>query len=146
MYVLTNSAAANIAQGRLCFWDTTVADTTYQVHQLESQNGGYPLMAGVFLNKTSYKPLTAGNYGWIQIGGKMTIQCRTTVTAATRNIAWAQAGAGTDNATFDGIASATAITALNIYNMIQGTSESVAANGALITFDSKGPSAFIWRQ
>ena len=146
MYVGTNAAALNLNQGKLAFWDTSVADTTYQVDTLESQNGGYPLMAGVFLNKTSYKPVTAGNYTWIQIGGRMTIQCRTTVTSASRNIAWANAGAGTDNATFDGIANATAVSAQSLYYAIPGVSEVVAANGAQIIFDTKGPCPFIWRQ
>lgn len=126
-YVKTNAAAANIARGRLAFWDLTVSEASYQVHQDETQNGGVPLIAGVFLNA-----ITPGNYGWIQISGRATLQSRATVTAATRNIIWSGAGSGADNATVDGLANATAITGANLYSTFLGVAEQVAANGALI--------------
>lgn len=129
--VKTNAAAANLVRGRLVFWDTTVADDLYQVHQLETLNGSNPLIAGVLLNT-----VTPGNYTWIQVAGKATVQCRATVTAATRNISASLAGAGVDNATVDGIAAATAVLQSSL-NASIGIGEAVAANAALILVNLK---------
>jgi hypothetical protein len=89
----------NLTRGRLVFWDTTAASDLYQVTNDETQNGGSPLIAGVLLNT-----VTPGNYTIIQVTGKASVQMRATVTAATRTIVWAAAGAGADNATGDAIA------------------------------------------
>lgn len=133
MYVATNAAAANVAKGRLAFWDTTTLVTNpYQAHQLESQNGGLPLIAGVFLNS-----ITAGNFGFIQVAGRATCLCRAAVTAATRHIVWSNAGAGADNATVDGLAAATAVTFLLLESYL-GLSEAVAANATQIIVNLNG--------
>lgn len=115
-----------VTRGTLAFWDTTVNDDLYQVMQDETQNGGVPLFAGIVLNAVS-----AGNYGFIQTEGKATIKMRTTVTAATRYIAWAAAGAGADNATGDGVAAATTETNQLIWGLL-GIAETAASNGALV--------------
>jgi hypothetical protein len=117
---------ANLTRGRLVFWDTSVSEDSYQVTNDETQNGGQPLFAGVLIGAP-----TAGNYCIIQTKGRATVQMRATVTAATRDLTWAAAGAGVDNATFDGLAGATALTGANIQKQL-ATGEAVAANGALI--------------
>jgi hypothetical protein len=136
MMVKTNAAAANLTRGRLVFWDLTVPEDNYQVHQDETQNGGLPLIAGVLLCT-----VTAGNYCWIQVAGKATVQCRATVTAATRYITWAAAGAGVDNAAADGANTATAVTTLapvlTFMNGFLGMGEAVAANAGLVIVDLK---------
>ena len=117
---------ANLKRGALVFWDTSVPEDQYQVTNDETQNGGQPLFAGVLLNAP-----TAGNYTIIQTKGRATVLMRGTVTAATRDLVWAAAGAGADNATFDGLAGATPIIGSNVQKQL-GVSEVVAANGALI--------------
>ena len=131
MVRVSSSATAtnsNLTRGRLVFWDPTVAEDLYQVNNDETANGGVPLIAGVLLNT-----VTAGNYTFIQIAGRASIQMRATVTAAKRNIIWSAAGAGADNATGDGIADATALTGANFNGFFLGVGEAVAANGAVIT-------------
>ena len=129
--ISATATQSNLARGRLVFWDTTVAEDLYQVSNDETQNGGLPEIAGVLVNAP-----TAGNYCFVQVAGRATVQCRATVTAATRYITWAAAGAGVDNATVDGANTATAVTTaapvLTLLNSFLGISESVAANGALI--------------
>lgn len=115
-----------VARGTLAFWDDTVADNLFQVHQDETFNGGVPLIAGVCLNAVS-----AGNFGFIQVEGKATVKLRATVTAATRYIVWANAGAGADNATGDGLAAAPTFASAMIWNLI-GIGAAVATNGALL--------------
>lgn len=120
------STNSNLTRGRLVFWDPTVAEDLYQVNNDETANGGVPLFAGVLLNT-----VTAGNYTLIQVGGRASVKCRATVTSGTRLISWSGAGAGADNATVDGLASATAVLQGGARNFI-GVSEAVAANGAVI--------------
>lgn len=146
VYQLVQLAAtnvANLARGRLVFWNPAVAADLYQVNQLESANGGQPLFAGVLINSAAY--LTAGNFVWIQVAGKATVQIRGTVTSGTRNIIWAAAGAGADNATFDGLANATAITGANLWGTRMAIGEAVAASGALVIADLL-PTGFVTRQ
>ena len=121
------SSNNNLARGRLVFWDPTVAEDLYQVNNDETANGGVPMFAGVLLNT-----VTPGNYTLIQIAGRASVQCKATVTAATRLISWAAAGAGADNATVDGLAAATAVTQVSARNFI-GIGEAVAANATIIT-------------
>jgi hypothetical protein len=125
--IAPGATQANLVRGRLVFWDTSVAADLYQVTNDETQNGGLPLFAGVLLG-----PVTAGNYCIIQVGGRATVQMRAAVTAATRFFAWASAGAGVDNASFDGLAGATAVTMTNSWAANIALGEAVAANGALI--------------
>jgi hypothetical protein len=122
------ASQATLVRGRLVFWDTSVTENNYQVTNDETQNGGVPLFAGVLVGAP-----TAGNYAFIQVAGRATLQFRATVTAATRNIGWAAAGAGVDNAAFDGLANATAITGANIYPTELAIGEAVAANAGLVT-------------
>jgi hypothetical protein len=119
------TALANPSRGRLVFWDTTAAEDTYQVCQDETQNGGLPEFAGVLLNT-----VTPGNYTWIQIAGRATLQLRASITSATRFIGWSGAGSGVDNATADGIAANASFTPALITGLL-GLGEAVAANGAL---------------
>jgi hypothetical protein len=135
--VSATATQSQLVRGRLVFWDLTAAEDLYQVTNDETQNGGQPLFAGILLNA-----VTAGNYCVIQVAGRATVQMRATVTAATRNITWAAAGAGVDNATADAQASATAVTFAFMNNYL-GLGEAVAANGALIIVDLK---PFITRQ
>lgn len=122
-----SATQSNLTRGRMVFWDPTVAEDNYQVNNDETANGGVPLFAGILLN-----PVTAGNYTLIQVAGRATAQMRATVTAATRNIGWAGAGAGVDNATFDGLANATAITGANLWGNELAIGEAVAANAGLV--------------
>lgn len=132
------AAQANLTRGRLVFWDTSAAENTYQVTNDETQNGGQPLFAGVLLNAP-----TVGNYCIIQTKGRATVAMRATVTAATRDLVWAAAGAGVDNASFDGLAGATGLTGANIQKQL-ATGEAVAANGAL-SIASLNPMGFVER-
>jgi hypothetical protein len=70
-FLLTATKAA--AQGLLAFWST---DSTYIVTNDEPT--GSSDIAGVCLNS-----VTKGNYGWIQIAGKATVQYRATLTKVT---------------------------------------------------------------
>lgn len=130
-YQMVRIAAAatqsNLVRGRLVFWDTSAAEDLYQVTNDETQNGGLPLFAGVLLNAP-----TAGNYTVIQVGGRVTVQMRATITAATRFFSWSAAGAGVDNASWDGSTGATALTNTNNYGFNLALGEAVAANGGLI--------------
>jgi len=126
---LAAGAATASARGMLAFWDTSVGDNLYQVTNNETSNGGVVLIAGVFLNT-----ITQGNYGWIQVAGKASCKCRATVTAATRYIIWAGAGAGADNALVDGLATGATFATAQLNNFI-GIGEAVAANGATIAVD-----------
>jgi hypothetical protein len=121
------STNSNLTRGRIVFWDTGVAENLYQVTNDETLNGGAPLFAGVLIGSP-----TAGNYCFIQIGGRATLRMRATVTAATRNIGWSGAGSGADNATFDGLANATALTGANLYPTELAIGEAVAANAGLV--------------
>lgn len=150
--VAAGATANQLTQGRLVFWDTTVAEDLYQVNNLESINGGQPYMAGFVLNPAA-NAITPGNFIWIQIAGRCTALCRATVTNATRNIQWAVAGAGADNATVDGAASAAAVlesgavatTVSGGLHQYIGVSETVAANAGLIVVVPK-MFAFAWRE
>ena len=70
-FLLTATKAS--AQGLLAFWST---DTTYIVTNDEPT--GNSDIAGVCLNAVS-----KGNYGWIQIAGKATVQYRAVLTKTT---------------------------------------------------------------
>lgn len=128
-YVKIASAAtqSNLTRGRLVFWDTTATEDAYQVTNDETQNGGSPLLAGVLIGAP-----TAGNYAIIQVAGRITAQMRAAVTAATRWFAWAAAGAGVDNATFDSMTGATALLQSNNYASNVAIGEAVGTNGGLI--------------
>jgi hypothetical protein len=124
------AAVGSLTRGRIVFWDTSAAEGAYQVTNDETQNGGSPLFAGVLVNAP-----TVGNYCFVQVSGRATLQLRATVTAATRNLGFAGAGAGADNATFDSIAAATAVTGANLYPTMLAIAEAVATNGALVIAD-----------
>lgn len=179
MYVQTNvngADAAHYIQGRLAFWTplSTVAPDLYTVDNLESSNNSQPLLAGVFLNVAANPaythtaagsgPVTAGNFTFIQIAGRFTLQIRGTSTNASSQFPqWAKAGAGTDNATFDGAAAGAALSVSAAVGTTatagsyQGASKFViesnaaspystaAANGGIVLASAVG-FPFIWRE
>jgi hypothetical protein len=109
---ITGGGNTGFRRGSIVFWDlvTSGADP-YQVTNVEATDP--QLIAGVVINAndTSTAPLS-GKYGWIQVAGLATGLYRAAVTAATQfvDVIWAKQGAGADNATFDALALATAIT------------------------------------
>jgi hypothetical protein len=101
-YVRTTSTstAAN-ARGRLAFWNTALETTgnPYIVTPDETQAQGVAMLNGVFLNT-----IVKGDWGWVQILGKASIQSRAVFTgiAAQGVGAYAAgAGAGADVGSFD---------------------------------------------
>lgn len=98
------SMAATPKVGLIAFWKT---DTSY-VATFDEPTGASD-MAGVIVSATS-----KGNYGIIQIDGKVAVQFRATITKATPLIGdlvlAAAAGAGADVATADILADATCLT------------------------------------
>lgn len=109
---ITGGGNTGFRRGSIVFWDlvTSGADP-YQVTNVEATDP--QLIAGVVINAndSSTAPLS-GKYVWIQVAGLATGLYRGTVTAATQfvDVIWAKAGAGADNALFDALALATAIT------------------------------------
>jgi len=71
------TAVAAPARGLIAFWDLSVAENLYQVTNDEGGDGGVNVWAGIVLNA-----VTRGNYGLIQIEGKVSVQFRTLITAA----------------------------------------------------------------
>lgn len=94
-----STATAAFTRTRLCFWDTTVADSVFQVTSDESGTTGVSLIAGVMIITA-----TAGNSWWVQAFGKATIAFRGTLTGTAtigQAVYAAGAGAGTDVGTAD---------------------------------------------
>lgn len=122
-------ATAAPARGLLAYWDTSVAEDLYQVTNDETI-GSSPI-AGVGLNA-----VTSGNFGWIQVGGKVTAKTRTALTlagAAGQPMFAAYAGAGADVATVDNSAAA-AYAQANINQLFRGflgVFEGTPANASL---------------
>ena len=102
MYVSTYaSATAAYTINRLVFWNfPTANDNLYQVTSDEgSLTTGAALIAGVLINT-----LTAGNYWWIQIAGKVAVKFRSVLTGTPSSgcaVYAAGAGAGAQVGTFD---------------------------------------------
>jgi len=98
--------------GNIAFWQT---DTSYVVTSDEPT--GVSDIAGIIVSAT-----TKGNYGFIQIDGKVTVNFRATVTKATPAIGdlvlAAAAGAGVDNAKADVLADATSITSVQFRHVL----------------------------
>jgi hypothetical protein len=109
---ITGGGNTGFKRGQIVFWDLVTAGADpYQVTNVEATDP--QLIAGVIINAndTALAPLS-GKYVWIQVGGLASGLYRAAVTAATQfvDVIWAKAGAGADNATFDALALATAVT------------------------------------
>lgn len=101
---LYTSMTATPKVGLIAFWQT---DTSY-VATFDEPTGVSDI-AGILVSATS-----KGNYGIIQIDGKVKVQFRATITKATPVVGdlvmAAAAGSGADNATADILADATSLT------------------------------------
>lgn len=99
-YVKTAAGSvATPARGLLAFWDTSVADNLYQVMPDETGSQGANILAGIYIGA-----LPKGDYGIIQIGGKVSVKFRSVLTGIPANgcgVYAAAAGAGGDVATCD---------------------------------------------
>jgi hypothetical protein len=117
-YVRTPSGStATPTRGRAAFWDTSVANSQFQVTPDESGTEGAGLFAGVFINT-----LTKGYNWWIQQAGKVTVQFRATLTgipAAGCPVFVAGAGAGVDVGEFDVLNGAGNPTFTQVANMMR---------------------------
>lgn len=106
------SQTATPTIGNIAFWQT---DTTYVVTSDEPT--GVSDIAGILVSAP-----TKGNYGVIQIDGKVAINFRATITKATPAIGdlvlAAAAGAGVDNAKADVLADATNITSVQFRHVL----------------------------
>jgi hypothetical protein len=134
-------AVAVPARGKLCFWDTSVAEDLYQVTCDEGGlTQGANLVAGVVLNA-----VTAGNYGFIQVAGKVGIKFRavlTGVTAAGVPVFAAGAGAGADVATADVLGSGanpTFAQMVSAFPRFLGVAEAIPVAGAISTVSLQLP-------
>lgn len=103
--VSSAATAANVAVGLAAFTLDGAANVGAQgyVTTDESHADAVGLIAGVYLNS-----ITPGNYGFIQVHGKATVQYRAAVTDATVGDVVIVQGAGTG--VFDSLAAATAVT------------------------------------
>jgi hypothetical protein len=112
--------------GLIAFWST---DTTYIV--VCDEPTGVSDIAGICLTT-----VTKGNYSWIQIAGKATVQFRATTTKTTPAIGdlvlAAAAGAGADVATADVIADATSLTSVQARHIL-GIAIAAPVGGAAST-------------
>lgn len=121
-----SGAAAAAARGLLAFWDTSVGENLYQVTMDEP--AGVSLIAGIVLNAVS-----KGNYGWIQIVGRASVQFRATIggtKAVGAVVAAAAQGAGADVATADTLTDASNVTAM-LLKRVLGIAETLPADGAI---------------
>lgn len=126
----TGATAANIGQGKAAFLlNTATGGATgsggqgYVVTD-EANTVALTHLCGVFLNA-----ITPGNYGFIQVHGKYTVQYRATVTATTAGGDVIVAGLGTG--VFD-VPAAGSVTHILLAQSI-GNAISTPANGALGT-------------
>jgi len=98
--------------GNIAFWQ---ADTTYVV--TSDEPSGVSDIAGIIVSATA-----KGNYGLIQIDGKVAINFRATITKATPAIGdlvlAAALGAGVDNAKADVLADATSLTSVQMRHVL----------------------------
>ncbi len=136
-YVTTASGStATPTRGRLAFWDTTVADSVYQVTPDESGTTGASLIAGIFINT-----LTKGYSWWILIAGKGYATFRAALTGAPSAgcaVFAAAAGAGVDVGTFDvldGGANPTFSQVALMQNYYMGVAETSPVGGATSLID-----------
>lgn len=120
-FLSTQTATPTV--GNIAFWST---DSTYIVTSDEPT--GVSDIAGIVVSAT-----TKGNYGFIQIDGKVSINFRATITKATPAIGdlvlCAAAGAGVDNAKADILADATNITSVQFRHVL-GIAVVAATGGA----------------
>lgn len=128
-----SGATASPARGLIAFWDTSVSEDLYQVTNDETDALGVNNWAGIVLNA-----VTKGNYGFIQIGGRVAVLFRTVITAANPAagdpVYCAGAGAGVDVATADVVRSAQNATLAQVAQMDQralGTAEGVPVGAAI---------------
>jgi hypothetical protein len=111
---ITGGGNTGFQLGSIVFWDLVTAGANpYQVTNVEATDP--QLIAGVVINAndTVGAPLS-GKWVWIQTAGVASPLYRGTVTSALQfnSVYWAKAGAGVDNAKFDALAGATAVTTL----------------------------------
>lgn len=121
-------------RGQIVFWDLVTAGVNpYQVTNVEATDP--QLIAGVVINAndTALAPLS-GFWGWIQTAGVASPLYRAAVTSALQfnSIYWSKAGAGADNATFDALAGATAVTTL-IQAEYMGIAVKLPVNASVIS-------------
>lgn len=127
-----SGATASPAVGLIAFWDISVAEDLYQVTNDESGTPGANLIAGITINA-----VTKGNYGFIQVAGKATVQFRTTLTSVAgigSGVVAAGAGAGADVATADVLEGAGNPTFAQMSNFSKrwlGVAETAPTNGGL---------------
>jgi hypothetical protein len=109
---LYTSMSATPKVGLIAFWKT---DTTY-VATMDEPTGASDI-AGILVSATS-----VGNYGIIQIDGKVKVQFRATITKTTPAVGdlvlAAAAGAGADVATADILADATSLTSVQARHIL----------------------------
>lgn len=118
------SMASTPKVGLIAFWQT---DTTYVATFDEPV--GVSDVAGILVSATS-----KGNYGIIQIDGKVKVQFRATITKATPAaygdlVLCAAAGVGADNATADILADTTSLTSVQVRHIL-GVAVASPAGGA----------------
>lgn len=126
MYVRTPSGSTKTpTRAHIAFWDTSVADSQYQVTPDETGTDGANLIAGVFINT-----LTKGNSWWILIAGKVVGQFRATLTGTAANGCGVYAAAE-GNGVFDVLAGSANQNATQIDNMMMrfmGVAENLPSN------------------
>ena len=160
MYVRLSASAvaANAIRGRIVVWDLTAAEDQYQVTTDLTQNESYPLYAGVALNPPAtttagqtgqpQNTLTPGNYGFIQIAGKSTMQVVSSgVVATTKTLVVGANGAVNGIASAGTFGGTTATTFVRMSDWVGDTEallSAIVAN-ALIPVDIK-PGGFTLRQ
>lgn len=136
-YVLAKSTSTGTAtRGRAVWWDSAVADSTYQVTPDEGGDQGTALFAGIVITATIAK----GSYWWVQQVGRVHYRCRAAMTGTPADgqaIYHAIQGAGADLGTFDNFgADATAITYTLFGTFLQkyvGVARGLPVNGGIAT-------------
>jgi hypothetical protein len=121
MYVRTKStSSASPARGLVAFVDTLSS------FQVTPDNGGVAAgeaeIAGIYVSAP-----TKGNYCWIQVSGKASVQCKTS--SVTSNVKNDTAVVTTTTNTVDGVADGTTMTSLKLKDKIGYFLEAPAADG-----------------
>lgn len=134
-YVLLAPGATAVVVGQLVFWDTSVADSAFQVttNETTSSTNGAMMRAGIVLNPG----WGAGNYSYIQRLGPTFVQMRAVLTSAGvkgNSVYCAAVGAGADNGFADQLNSANP-TLFSDVQLMQGryigSAIGLPANGSL---------------
>jgi len=116
-YVLTANSTSAPTRGHGAFWDTSVADSVYQVTSDEPANLGVTLYAGAFINNVA--KLSAW---WIQESGKCSLKMRTTLSGTAAIAAGIYLAGGGNNA------NAADVGAFDVLTGLSGTGPFAAAN------------------